>query len=447
MSEANFDSIVGPTHNYAGLSAGNVASTSNRGKISRPKEAALQGLAKMRTLAEMGVWQGYLPPQQRPHLASLRSLGFSGSDPEILNQVAKTEPLLLARVSSSSSMWAANAATVSSSDDSADQKVHLSIANLQSMFHRMIEAPQTERNFRAIFSDQNIFKIHAPLLNLLTFSDEGAANHTRFHPAGASPNGSAGIHFFVFGRGENIRPIPKIHPARQSLEASMAIARRHQLAPSRVLYAQQNPDAIDAGVFHNDVISVGHGNLFLYHELSFVETPRIISTLKNLIGDSFETIMVKNSEISVEKAVKTYLFNSQIVTDTKGKNHLIAPIECEEDAIVREKISSWISDSKVSIDGVHYLNLRESMKNGGGPACLRLRVPLHEHEWHAVNPACRYSPEQHLRLETWVKKHYRDELSADDLHDPNLLKESLEALDELTQILNLGSVYEFQTEA
>lgn len=444
MSEANFDSIVGPTHNYAGLSAGNIASTSNRGKISRPKEAALQGLEKMRTLAEMGVFQGYLPPQQRPHLPSLRALGFSGSDSEILNQVAKSKPLLLARVSSSSSMWAANAATVSSSDDSADQKVHLSVANLQSMFHRMIEAPQTERSLRAIFSDESLFEIHAPLLNSSTLSDEGAANHTRFHCDGASPNGSPGIHFFVYGKNENIGPLPKIHPARQSLEASMAIARRHQLASSRVLYAQQNPDVIDAGVFHNDVISVGHGNLFLYHELSFVETPKTILALKNLIGDSFEAIQVKEGEISVEKSVKTYLFNSQVVTDAAGKNFLIAPIECKEDGAINEKISSWISDSKVSIHGVHYLNLRESMRNGGGPACLRLRVPLHEREWQAVNPACRYSPEQHLRLENWVKKHYRDELSPEDLHDPNLLKESLEALDELTQILNLGSIYEFQ---
>ena len=219
MSEANFDSIVGPTHNYAGLSAGNVASTSNRGKISRPKEAAIRGLEKMRTLAELGVWQGYLPPQQRPHLPSLRALGFSGSDHEILNQVAKTEPLLLARVSSSSSMWAANAATVSSSDDSADRKVHLSVANLQSMFHRLIEAPQTERSLRSIFSDRNIFRIHAPLFNSSTLSDEGAANHTRFHAAGASPDGSAGIHFFVYGKNEGLSPLPKIHPARQSLEA------------------------------------------------------------------------------------------------------------------------------------------------------------------------------------------------------------------------------------
>ena len=224
----------------------------------------------------------------------------------------------------------------------------------------------------------------------------------------------------------------------------MAIARRHQLASSRVVYAQQSPDVIDAGVFHNDVISVGHGNLFLYHELSFVETPKVISALQNLIGDSFEAITVKESEISVEKSVKTYLFNSQIVTDAAGKNFLIAPSECEEYSAVRDKISSWIADPKVSIHGVHYLNLRESMINGGGPACLRLRVPLHEREWQAINPACRYSPEQHLRLEDWVKKHYRDELSADDLQDPDILRESLKALDELTQILNLGSIYEFQ---
>ena len=49
--EFNFDGLVGPSHNYAGLSFGNVASFSNVKSASNPKQAALQGLAKMRALA------------------------------------------------------------------------------------------------------------------------------------------------------------------------------------------------------------------------------------------------------------------------------------------------------------------------------------------------------------------------------------------------------------
>jgi succinylarginine dihydrolase len=84
------------------------------------------------------------------------------------------------------------------------------------------------------------------------------------------------------------------------------------------------------------------------------------------------------------------------------------------------------------------------MRNGGGPACLRLRVVLNEQERQAVNPAVLMSDALFGRLNTWVDKHYRDQLSEADLADPQLMIESRTALDELTQILQLGSVYSFQ---
>ena len=58
--EANFDGLVGPTHNYAGLSVGNVASLNNAKNTSNPKQAAKQGLAKMKALADLGMVQGVL---------------------------------------------------------------------------------------------------------------------------------------------------------------------------------------------------------------------------------------------------------------------------------------------------------------------------------------------------------------------------------------------------
>ena len=119
--EVNFDGLIGPTHNYAGLSPGNVPSLSNAGAESRPREAALQGLAKMRRVRDLA-WdgqgqppQGVLVPQQRPDLGLLRRLGFTGDDARVLESAAEASPTVLAACWSASSMWAANAATVSPS--------------------------------------------------------------------------------------------------------------------------------------------------------------------------------------------------------------------------------------------------------------------------------------------------------------------------------------------
>jgi succinylarginine dihydrolase len=96
------------------------------------------------------------------------------------------------------------------------------------------------------------------------------------------------------------------------------------------------------------------------------------------------------------------------------------------------------------VKSVIYLNVRESMRNGGGPACLRLRVPLTTEEVSAVAPGCLWTPAGHAALEAWVRLHYRDELSPKDLADPQLLRESRSALDELTTILGIGPIYDFQ---
>jgi succinylarginine dihydrolase len=143
--EVNFDGLVGPTHNYAGLSEGNLASARNRDSISRPRDAALQGIAKMRKLASLGIPQGVLPPQERPYITWLRSLGFAGADREVWSRAWEEEQTIARAALAASSMWAANAATVSPSADSADGKLHASVANLQTMLHRRWEAEQTER--------------------------------------------------------------------------------------------------------------------------------------------------------------------------------------------------------------------------------------------------------------------------------------------------------------
>ena len=136
--EVNFDGIVGPTHNYAGLAVGNLAATGNAGAVSNPRAAALQGLSKMRVLSDMGFAQGVLPPHERPSMRTLRSLGFSGTDEKILADVAQ-HPRLLQAAASGAAMWVANAGTVSPSPDTPDGRVHFTPANLASQLHRSIE--------------------------------------------------------------------------------------------------------------------------------------------------------------------------------------------------------------------------------------------------------------------------------------------------------------------
>lgn len=440
--EANFDGIVGPTHNYAGLSVGNVASHVHAGDVANPRAAALQGLAKARALSDMGVPQAVLPPHERPHIPTLRRLGFAGTDAQIIARAARDTPGLLARVSSASAMWTANAATVAPSVDTADGRVHLTPANLVDKLHRAIEPTTTSAILRAVFADPAHFVVHAPLPSHPDLGDEGAANHTRLAPSHADP----GVHLFVYGRVAT-RPserAPKRYPARQTLEASEAVARLHALDPTCVVFAQQHPRAIDAGVFHNDVISVGNERVFMYHAEAFVDTPAVIERLRERAGDLLCPIEVQSHHASVGDAVSTYLFNTQIVTMPTGRMAIIAPTECAEHDGVRRTLRDIVDDADNPIDEVHIFDLRQSMRNGGGPACLRLRVPLTDAERAAVAPGVWLTEQRYSALVAWVERHYRDRLSVDDLRDPSLLDESRTALDTLTVLLGLGSIYEFQ---
>jgi succinylarginine dihydrolase len=443
--EANFDGLVGPTHNYAGLSVGNVASLKNAKDVSNPKDAAKQGLKKMKALHDMGLKQGVLAPQERPDLSALRRLGFAGSDANVLEQAAKKAPQVLRAVYSASSMWTANAATVSPSADAADKKVHFTPANLTNKFHRSLEPETSGRILQAMFNNEQHFAHHKHLPDNDHFGDEGAANHTRF----CGEYDEAGVELFVYGRYafDSSKPAPQKFPARHTYEACEAVARLHQLDESGVVYMQQNPDVIDQGVFHNDVISVGNKNVLFYHEQAFLNTQAGFDEIQRKFAAKsdkpFHFVKVANSQVSVDEAVKSYLFNTQLVDIGNDQMAIIAPMECKESESVHNYLNELVTlDSPIK--QVHYFDVKQSMRNGGGPACLRLRVALNEQELAATNQNVLMSDELFARLNTWVDTHYRDVLSEDDLRDPNLVVESRTALDELTKILNLGSVYPFQ---
>jgi len=431
--EVNYDGLVGPTHNYAGLSIGNEASTQNEGKVSDPKAAALQGLTKMKHLLDLGLVQGVIPPHERPAIGTLRRMGFHGGEERILEAAWKFSPELLARTCSASSMWVANAATVSPSADTEDGRVHFTPANLATLFHREIESAQTSVTLRRLFADEAFFAHHPALPSSSLLGDEGAANHMRL----SKTHGDQGVEIFVWGRQGLAKKAPTSkYPARQTLEASRLVARAHGLSRNRCLFVQQNPEVIDEGVFHNDVIAVANESVLFAHEKAFV------GGFSAFEGLDLEIIEVPDDRVSVADAVTSYLFNSQLVTTDHGMR-LIAPSECRENERVHAFLEALV-DRQNAIEEVHYLDLRESMRNGGGPACLRLRVVLTPAELEAAHAPCLLDATRIAELETWVVAHYRDRLEPDDLRDPALLRESREALDELTEILELGPIYPFQ---
>jgi succinylarginine dihydrolase len=436
MREVQFDGLVGPTHHYAGLSPGNLASQAHAGEASNPRAAALEGLAKMRRVRELGVAQAVLPPQPRPSLTLLRRLGFSGSDATVLANALQENPELLHAASSASSMWAANAATVVPACDASDGKTHFVPANLVSLLHRSIEAEDTERVLRRIFSDPTCFVVHQPLPACDKLTDEGAANHTRlFTTTGVQ-------HVFGWGKRSGEAPPARKFPARQSLDASLSCARACKLREATFLPWQQDPIGIDAGAFHTDVLAVGSGHLLLLHERAFVHHEALLAQLRARLGEEFRAIVATERELPLSDAVAAYPFNSQLLSLPSGRLQLVAPAESQQNQRACDFLERVVAEC--SLAGVDYLNVNGSMKNGGGPACLRLRVPMSEPDMTRLGGSVLFDERRERELQHIIERRYRERLTLNDVADPQLVDEAHTALDEITQVLGLGSVYDFQ---
>jgi succinylarginine dihydrolase len=350
LTEINFDGIVGPSHNYAGLSLGNIASANNAGDPSFPRAAALQGVAKMRgNLVRLGV-QGFLLPLPRPNHGLLEALALD----------ATTPPQLRAAAWSASSMWTANAATVSPAPDTADGRCHLTPANLVTMLHRAQEWPDTKRQLAVAFGDTRHFAIHDAVPP--TFGDEGAANHMRLCESHDSP----GVEVFVYGKTGGR------FPARQHEQASRIVARRHGLDPARAVFIEQNPEAIAAGAFHNDVVAVANGRVLFTHDAAFADQQGAYAAIRAAFP-ALEVVEVPSSAVTLQEAIRTYLFNAQLLTLPSGEMALIVPEECRESASVWGWVEAMLATNG-PIRQVIPVDVRQSMANGGGPACLRLRV-------------------------------------------------------------------------
>jgi succinylarginine dihydrolase len=438
--EANCDGLIGPTHSYVGLAPGNLASEKNAGTPSDPRAAVKEGLAKMRLLADLGIPQFVLPPLDRPDLPFLRGIGFGGSDAQVIEHAWKTAPEMAAAAFSASSMWAANAAVVTPSADAADGRVHFTPANLLTNLHRSLEAPQTTAVLRRLFHDPDHFAVHEALPAQPHFADEGAANHVRL----CADHGEPGVNMFVWGRTAWERWEGRF-PARQTLQAFEAIARRH--GAGQAVFPRQNRAAIEAGAFHNDVVCVGAKSCLLFHEAAFEDTAAMRDAVSRAADGLFEPqfVEIAEADLSLADAISGYLFNSMLVAvPGESRLMLLSPAETRETPAAHATAEA-LAASNGPIGRVEYVDVRQSMRNGGGPACLRLRVVLSDAELAAANPAQRFTPALHDVLIAWAERHYRDRLTSVELADPALVTESQAALDELTAILDLRpGFYPFQ---
>lgn len=413
--EINFDGIIGPSHNYAGLSHGNLAATRNRGAVSQPRAAALQGLAKMRANLSLGLTQGILLPHARPDERWLHSLATTYAD---------AAPHLQAQSLSASAMWAANAATVSPAPDTADGRCHLSVANLVTMPHRSHEWPETLAQLRLAFA-HDAFRVHGPVP--APFGDEGAANHMRLAPEHDAP----GVEIFVYG----ISGGP--FPARQHREASAAVARRHTLDPARTLFVQQSEEAIAAGAFHNDVVAVANANVLFAHEQAFADKDRFYADLRRLMP-LVEIVEVPAAEVSLADAISSYLFNAQLVTLPSGETALVLPTEARDTSSVWGWLQRHVAGNG-PIRHLEVVDVRQSMANGGGPACLRLRVVA---DPATVDPRFLVDPAKLDGIAAVIDAHWPEAIAQDEIGDPALITRIATARTALLDLLGIdaGSV-------
>ncbi|WP_028970031.1 N-succinylarginine dihydrolase [Sphingomonas sp. URHD0057] len=413
LVEINFDGIVGPSHNYAGLSFGNLASTRNAGQLSQPRRAALEGLDKMRANLALGLTQGIFIPQPRPNRQWLAALGAT---------IEEAGPALAANAMSASAMWAANAATVSPAPDTADGKCHLTVANLRTMPHRSHEWPATLAQLRTAFRNE-AFAVHDPVPP--AFGDEGAANHMRI----AAAHGEPGVEIFVYGVSGGA------FPARQHIEASSAIARLHRLDPARTLFAEQSEQAIAAGAFHNDVVAVANERVLFAHEHAFADKASLVAGCERLVP-GFEYVEVGETDVPLADAVKAYLFNAQLVTPPSGETTLIAPAEARETASVWSWIERHIAGNG-PIRRVEVVDVRQSMANGGGPACLRLRVVA---DPATVDPRFLVDDTKLDRLAEVVASHWPEHIDHAELQEPALIRTVEDARSALLGALDLAEL-------
>jgi succinylarginine dihydrolase len=444
----NIDAVVGPTHHFGGLGVGNLASQQHRSQASNPRWAALAGLEKAELVAQLGVPQFFWLPPVRPRWDLLAQVGFDGPPQDSIVQALEEAPEILSAAFSSSFMWAANAATVTPKIDAADNRDHITPANLISSWHRSSEAQERSDDLGRMATDLVDCKVHPPLPAVFPLRDEGAANHMRL----CDQRFEHGVNIFVYGSEGTSRRSSDPHIATMDAEraggsvtssrflprhtraASRAIARMHRLNPDATFFLQQHPKAIDAGAFHNDVIATSHQSLLIHHQWAFQdagdELLRIEDVFLRRTGVPLKRIEVMENELSLNEAVESYFFNSQLLSVADGSASadgcmvLICPRQCQQIVRARKLIERLIAEPAIPIDAVHYVDVGESMANGGGPACLRLRWCLETGAAERLDRRFRVNSQNLDRLRSVIETEYPERCELTDFANPAFLEQA-----------------------
>ena len=181
------------------------------------------------------------------------------------------------------------------------------------------------------------------------------------------------------------------------------------------------------------MVCVGALDCLFYHQAAFEDCAVMQVQVRQASAGLFEPqfIEISEDELPLAEAISSYLFNSMLVqAPGEARLTLVAPLDVAEHPRARA-VAERLAASNGSIGEVTYVDVRESMRNGGGPACLRLRVVITPLELAAANPAHRLDDRVYARLSDWIGRRYRDRLTPADLADPAMIEEARTALDEL----------------
>lgn len=440
MIEINIDGIVGPSYYFSGAGVGNVASQESRQSPSYPRAAALEGLEKAHRVSQLGIEQYVLPPPLRPRAQFLNAIGFDGDWSDQTAAALQFEPSALAAAYSSAFIWTANAATYAPACDTTDGVSRIVPANLISSWHRASEVAERSEQFRQLFAQVADLRIEDPLPAILPLRDEGAANHMRLSLSScdARTHASAeisGLHVFVYGESTSTTaPRPSRFLARQTESACRALARQLRLHPENTFYLQQHPQAVDAGVFHNDVIATAHESVMLHHELAFInadgELARIESRFRALYGRDLQRIVISEQQLPLADAVKSYFFNCQILSHPQidvasesilsksSRMTVLFPKQCSQWKSASETAARLLNDQSIPIERIEFVDLFQSMGGGGGPACLRLRMQLTEQQVAALDARFQLTEQLYSQLRSIIEDCYPERLTVEDFLRP-----------------------------
>jgi succinylarginine dihydrolase len=291
------------------------------------------------------------------------------------------------------------------------------------MLHRAQEWPDTKRQLEIAFGDTRHFAIHDAVPP--TFGDEGAANHMRLCESHDAP----GVEVFVYGT-----PGGRF-PARQHEQASRLVARAHGLTPQRTVFIEQNPEAIAAGAFHNDVVAVANGRVLFTHAEAFADQQGAYDAIRAAFP-ALEVVEVPSSAVSLQEAIRTYLFNAQLLTLPSGEMALIVPEECRESPSVWAWAEAMLAGNG-PIRQVIPVDVRQSMANGGGPACLRLRVVC---DPATLDPRFLLDAAKADLLESVIAAHWPEQIDPSDLGTESLAASVIAARLALLDVLDLAQL-------